>query len=93
LGGQEGIIVVAWTRAELTAVREAIEFTPGFDGRTRARDAVRTALRAQRISPLVLDEQVARQLAARIVPVDTATATARAKLQRAVRTAPALGAS
>ncbi len=93
MGGQEGVIVVAWTRAELTAVREAIEVTPRFDGRSRAREVVRAALRSQRIAPVTLEEQVARQLAARIVPVDTATATARAKLQHAVRNAPTAQAS
>jgi hypothetical protein len=61
---------VQWTRAELTAVREAIEVTPNFDGRLLARDLLRSAV-----------------LASRIVPVDTATATARAKLQLAVRKA------
>jgi hypothetical protein len=93
LGGQNGVIVVALTRAELTALREAIEVTPLFDGRNQARETVRSALRSRRIAPLTLDPAIARQLATRIVPVDTATATARAKLQRAVRGATAAQAS
>ena len=78
---------VGWTRAELTAVREAIEVTPNFEGRPTAREIVRTALRTPRIQAVTLDFGIAHRLATRIVPVDLATATARAKLQLAVRNA------
>jgi hypothetical protein len=49
---------------------------------------MRAALRTPRIEPVALEGGIARQLATRIVPVDLATATARAKLQRAVRSLP-----
>jgi hypothetical protein len=69
----------------LTAVREAIEVTPNFDGRPSAREIVRSALRTARIETVTLDLGIANRLATRIVPVDLATATARAKLQLVVR--------
>lgn len=78
---------VQWTRAELAAVREAIEVTPNFDGRLLARDVLRSASRSPRLDPVAIDYDIAFRLASRIVPVDTATATARAKLQLAVRKA------
>lgn len=78
-------VSVPWTRAELVAVREAIELTPLFEGRSEARDSVRAALRSHRIVPTALDGPIALRLATRIVPVDLTTATARAKLERAVR--------
>jgi hypothetical protein len=71
----------------LTAVREAIEVTPNFEGRPEARETVRTALRSPRLRAVGLEYAIAFRLATRIVPVDLATATARAKLQRAVRKA------
>src|SRR5262245_46782932 len=81
----EGAVRVKWTRAELIALREAIEVTPNFDGRQDARDIFRVAVRAPRIGPLELEQGMAERLANRLVPVDLATATARAKLLRAVR--------
>jgi hypothetical protein len=78
-------VSIPLTRAELVAVKEAIEVTPLFVGRTEARETMRAALRTPRITPVALEGGIARQLATRIVPVDFATATARAKLQRAVR--------
>jgi hypothetical protein len=78
-----------WTRAELTAVREAIEVTPNFEGRPYARDLIRGALRTPRLATIALEFDIAHKLASRIVPVDTATATAKAKLQLAVRKATA----
>jgi hypothetical protein len=72
---------------ELTAVREAIEVTPNFEGRPHARELLRVAQRAPRLGPIALEFEIAHRLAARIVPVDTATATARAKLALAVRKA------
>jgi hypothetical protein len=72
--GSEDAIEVRWTRAELVAVREAIELTPLFEVRAR-----------QTTVPLdlVLGERLARHL----VPVDMPTAIAKVKLLRAVRDA------
>jgi hypothetical protein len=80
----EGVVRVPWTRAELIALREAIEVTPNFEGRLEAREILRNAVRAPRITALELEAGIAERLAGRIVPVDLATATARAKLLRAV---------
>jgi hypothetical protein len=81
----EGAVRVLWTRAELIALREAIEVTPNFEGRQDARDILRLAVRAPRVRELELERGMAERLANRLVPVDLATATARAKLLRAVR--------
>jgi len=75
---------IKWTRAELTAVRDAIEVTPLFEGRAVVRKTIREALRASRTTvahDLVLGERLARHL----VPVDMHTAFAKVKLLRAVR--------
>ena len=80
---------VEWTRAELLALREAIEVTPNFEGRQEVRDTFRTAVRAPRLVPVDLEREIAERLSNRLVPVDLATATARAKLLRAVRGGPA----
>jgi hypothetical protein len=76
---------VKWTRAELLAIREAIEVTPNFDGRQEMRDFFRTAARSHRLGILELDRDIAERLSNRLVPVDLATATARGKLLHAVR--------
>jgi hypothetical protein len=81
----EGAVRVRWTRAELIALREAIEVTPNFEGRQAARDILRVAVRAPRVRELELEPGMAERLANRLVPVDLATATARAKLLHAVR--------
>ena len=81
----EGVVRVQWTRAELLALREAIEVTPNFDGRQEVRDIFRLAVRAHRAGELTFEREIAERLANRLVPVDLATATARAKLLRAVR--------
>ena len=80
----EGVVRVLWTRAELIALREAIEVTPNFEGRQEVRDILRVAVRAPRILPLELETTLAEKLSGRLVPVDLATATARSKLLRAV---------
>ena len=77
---------VRWTRAELVAVREAIEITPLFEGRADVRTAVREALRANR-RDVVLDQVRAERLAAHLVPVDMQTAVAKVKLLRSIRDA------
>ena len=79
------VVRVRWTRAELLALREAIEVTPNFEGRQDVRDTFRHAVRAHRIGEVELDGELAERLGNRLVPVDLATATARAKLLRAVR--------
>ena len=81
----EGEVRVTWTRAELLAIREALEITPNFDGRLDARDVVRLALRAPRIRDVAWERGLAERVANRIVPIDQPTALARAKLLLAVR--------
>jgi hypothetical protein len=81
----EGEVRVSWNRAELTAIREAIEVTPNFIGRLEARDVVRAALKSPRHKPVDFERSLAEALANRIVPIDQATAMARAKLLMAVR--------
>ena len=79
---------IAWTRAELTAVKEAVEVTPRFDGRPEVRDALRNALRPGRAPrPIVLELGVAERFAGRFVSTDLPTALAKVKLLRAVRDA------
>ena len=59
---------VKWTRAELIALREAIEITPNFEGRQDARDILRVAVRAPRVQALELEQGLAERLANRLVP-------------------------
>jgi hypothetical protein len=80
----EGVLRVRWTRAEIVAVREAIELTPLFEGRADVRMTVRNALRANR-REIDLDPVLAERLASHLVPVDMQTAVAKVKLLRAVR--------
>ena len=81
----EGEVRVTWNRAELTAIREAIEITPNFIGRLEAREVVRAALKSPRHKPVEFERSLAESLANRIVPVDQPTAMARAKLAMAVK--------
>ena len=76
---------VSWNRAELTAIREAIEVTPNFIGRLDAREVLRLALKSPRHKPVEFERTLAETLANRIVPIDQQTAMARAKLLMAVR--------
>jgi hypothetical protein len=82
----EGELQIKWTRAELVAVREAIEITPLFDGRHDVRMTIRKALRANKRS-VALDPVLAERLAGHLVPIDMQTAIAKVKLLRAVRDA------
>jgi hypothetical protein len=75
---------IKWTRAELTAVRDAIEVTPLFEGRADVRKTIREALRASRTT-VALDLELGERLARHLVPVDMHTAFAKVKLLRAVR--------
>ncbi len=80
----EGVLEIAWTRAELVAVREAIEVTPLFDGRVEVRDTLKRALYGRRRA-VSLDAALGERLAAHLVPVDMQTAVAKVKLLRAIR--------
>ena len=75
---------IKWTRAELTAVRDASEVTPLFEGRADVRKTIREALRASRTT-VALDLELGERLARHLVPVDMHTAFAKVKLLRAVR--------
>jgi hypothetical protein len=77
---------VRWTRAELVAVREAIEITPLFEGRADVRKTIRDALRANETT-VALDPVLGERLSRHLVPVDMPTAIAKVKLLRAVRDA------
>jgi hypothetical protein len=83
---RQGALEVRWTRAELVAVREAIELTPLFEGRADVRMTVRNALRHNQRS-VSLEREQAERLASHLVPVDMQTAVAKVKLLRAVRDA------
>ena len=77
---------VRWTRAELVAVREAIELTTLFEGRVVVRKIIRDALRANQTT-VSLDRALGERLARHLVPIDMPTAIAKVKLLRAVRDA------
>jgi hypothetical protein len=81
----EGVVRVRWTRAELTAIREAIEVTPNFEGRLEVREILRAALRSPRPTDVTFEASLAERLGGRLVPIDAPTAMARAKLLLAVR--------
>ena len=81
----EGVVRVRWTRTELTAIREAIEVTPNFEGRLEVRDILRAALRSPRAGDITFEAGLAERLGGRLVPIDGPTAMARAKLLLAVR--------
>jgi hypothetical protein len=77
---------ITWSRAELTAIREAIELTPHFQGRPDVRDILRGAMRA-RDGRVCLEREVAERFARRLVAVDLPTALAKVKLLRAIKDA------
>ena len=81
---------VALTRSELVALKETIELTPVFEGRTEAREAIREVLRQPRPSALQIDEAALASLAQRIVPIDVPTAALRSKLDRELKRAHAV---
>jgi hypothetical protein len=81
----EGVVRVRWTRAELTAIREAIEVTPNFEGRLEVREILRNAFRSPRLNDVEFEAGLAERLGGRLVPIDGPTAMARAKLLLAVR--------
>ena len=78
------VMSVELTRTELVALKETIELSPLFEGRTEARDAIRELLRMPRPSPLSIDDDVVDALARRVLPIDVPSSALRAKLNRAV---------
>jgi len=83
-----GVMSVELTRTELVALRETIELTPLFEGRTQARDAIREVLRARQPSLLWIEQSILAALARRIVPIDVSTVALRSKLNRALQCDP-----
>ena len=79
------MIQVPWSRGELLPVKEAIELTPYFEGRTAVRDTVRRAVRPGQLGKVSLDREAAERLAGRLVAVDLATSLSRVRLLRALR--------
>ena len=77
---------ITWSRAELTAIREAIELTPYFEGRPEVRDILRGAVRA-RNGKVCFERRVAERFARRLVAIDLPTALAKVKLLRAIKDA------
>ena len=82
----DGEISIGLSRAELTAVREAVELTPNFEGRLEVRETIRAAVRA-RSANVSLEREVAERFVRRLVAVDLPTALVRAKLFRAIQDA------
>jgi len=82
----DGEVCIGLSRAELTAVREAVELTPNFNGRLEVRETIRAAVRA-RSHNVSLEREVAERFARRLVAVDLPTALVRAKLFRAIQDA------
>jgi hypothetical protein len=82
----QGEVRVSWSRTEVTAVREAMEVTPLFAGRTEVREILRRWLRGGR-GNVTFDVVVAEHLAANLVALDMTTAIAKSKLLRVVQDA------
>jgi len=79
------VMSVNLSRADLVALKETIELTPVFEGRTQAREAIREVLRERRPSLLWIEASILEAVARRIVPVDVPTANLRSKLNRALQ--------
>ena len=79
-----GEVRINWSRAELRAVREAVELTPHFEGRPAVRDALRRAVRG-RSGHVDLELDAAERFGGRLVALDLPTALAKVKLLRAIR--------
>ena len=80
----EGDIRIVLSRSELTAVREAVELTPHFEGRVDVRDTLRGAMKGRRNS-ITLEREVAERFARRLAAVDLSTALVKVKLLRAIQ--------
>ena len=61
------LVSVELTRGELVALKETIELTPLFKGRSSARDAIRAARSRPPSTPLSLDEETVTCLARNVV--------------------------
>jgi hypothetical protein len=85
-------VSVELTRTELVTLRETIELTPVFDGRSEARTAIQELLRSRTRLPLCIEESVLAALARRIVPIDVPSAALRSKLNRVLSAAEAASA-
>lgn len=79
-----GEIQVGLSRAELTAVREAVELTPYFEGRPDVRDTLRAAMRARQ-NGIALERDVAERFVKRLAAIDLPTALVKVKLLRAIQ--------
>jgi hypothetical protein len=79
-----GEIQVGLSRAELTAVREAVELTPNFEGRLDVRDTLRAAMKA-RSNGVALERDVAERFVKRLAAIDLPTALVKVKLLRAIQ--------
>jgi hypothetical protein len=66
-------------------VKEAIDLTPYFEGRTEVRDMVRRAVRPGQLGEVSLDRETAERFAGRLVAVDLATSLAKVRLLRALQ--------
>ena len=85
----DGIMSLELTRTELVALKETIELSPGFEGRTEARNAIRLVLhqRQSKPAPLCLEETILGALVRRIIPIDVQSAALRFKLSRELKRA------
>jgi hypothetical protein len=79
-----GEVRITWSRAELRAVREALEVTPHFEGRPVVRETLRRAVRG-RTGHVTLELDAAERFGGRLVALDLPTALAKVKLLRAIR--------
>ena len=70
----------------MTAVREAVELTPHFEGRLEVRDVMRSAHPGKE-DQVVLEREVAERFARRLVAIDLPTALAKVKLLSAIQDA------
>ena len=86
------VVSVALTRTELVALKETIELTPVFEGRTQARSAIQDVLRRSQNppSPLRIERSTLASLAQRIIPIDFSTSLLRSKLDRELKRAQAV---
>ena len=81
-----GLMSVELTRTELVALKETIEVTPVFEGRSRCGTRIHEVLYQRRHhQPLCIEESILTALAQRIIAVDVPTAALRSKLSRALQ--------
>ena len=79
-------VTVTFTRMELIAVKETLERTPLFEGRSELRNIINAELRRRgRPNPLRLQGCYLSHLARCIVAVDPDSVSLRGKITRALR--------